>query len=113
MRIEWIGKLQELGFSLQEVSDFLRDLHSYETGPDTMGRLREFYQQKVEDTRAGIERLKTLQEGLLESISFLDDCQSCTSDADTSTCVSCHEAKTRHLPDMVAAIHSTPTSTAR
>jgi len=105
VRIQWIERLQELGFSLQEVSEFLRDLHTRSTGRETMGHLREFYERKVQETRIAMQRLENLEQELISSIAYLDACRDCGVVATTSGCVNCHEQNARDLPDMVAAIH--------
>jgi len=105
VRIQWIERLQDLGFSLQEVSEFLRDLHGRSTGREAMGHLREFYQRKVQETRVAIQRLERLEQELLGSIKYLDSCRDCGIVATSSGCVDCHEENDRDLPDMVAAIH--------
>src|SRR5947207_12998532 len=38
-RIDWIQKLQDLGFSLTEIKAFLRDWEDSATAPKAMGRL--------------------------------------------------------------------------
>jgi DNA-binding transcriptional MerR regulator len=42
-RIEWIQKLQDLGFSLTEIKAFLRDWEDSETAPKAMDRIREIF----------------------------------------------------------------------
>jgi len=105
VRIQWIERLQEMGFSLQEVSEFLRDLHGHATGRETMLQLREFYERKVQETRVAMQRLQTLESELLGSIKYLDSCNDCGIQTSSSGCVDCHEENARELPDMVAAIH--------
>jgi len=105
VRVQWIERLQELGFSLQEVSDFLRDLHTFERGPDTMGHLRGFYLKKISETEAAIARLRQLQQDLGNAARYLDECRACDAHTPSTHCVSCHEENDRDLPDLVAAIH--------
>jgi MerR family copper efflux transcriptional regulator len=105
VRIQWIERLQELGFSLQEVSEFLRDLHAHDTGRDTMAHLRDFYERKVVETRSAIARLQKLESELGDAIKYLDSCRGCESDTASVHCVNCHETNDKTLPDMVAAIH--------
>ncbi len=105
LRVQWIERLQELGFSLQEVSAFLSELHAHSTGPATMSQLQDFYRGKIEETRAAIRRLQDLEAELTGAISYLDECRACTSETARAACLSCHEESDRRLPDMVAAIH--------
>ena len=39
-RVRWIGKLQDAGFSLNELRDLLRDVEDEPVAPDAMGRVR-------------------------------------------------------------------------
>lgn len=105
LRVQWIERLQELGFSLQEVAEFLGDLHSRSTGPETMSQLREFYRGKIDETRAAIQRLRSLETELRGAISYLDECRTCPVETASSACTTCHQENDRALPDMVAAIH--------
>ena len=105
VRIQWIERLQDLGFSLQEVSEFLRDLHAHDTGRDTMAHLRAFYQRKMVETQSAIDRLEALKSEIGGAIDYLDSCRSCESETAPVHCVNCHETNERSLPDLVAAIH--------
>jgi len=49
-RIEWIQKLQDLGFSLTEIKAFLRDWEDSETAPKAMDRMREIFTDKLRET---------------------------------------------------------------
>jgi len=107
LRIKWIERLQELGFSLQKISGFLGDLKSEDTGPASMDRLREFYAAKVYETRAAMKRLAALEHDLQQSLMYLDGCRSCDPITHRSVCGDCNEAQ--HVgvavPEMVAAVH--------
>src|SRR3954463_1883658 len=46
-RLEWIQKLQDLGFSLTEIKAFLRDWQEGETAPKAMDRIREIFSDKL------------------------------------------------------------------
>ena len=56
-RIHWIEKLQELGFSLTDIREFLLGYRSQSTGPESMDILRTFYIEKLSETQSAIERL--------------------------------------------------------
>ena len=49
-RIDWIQKLQDLGFSLTEIKAFLRDWEESETAPKAIGRVREIFSDKLRET---------------------------------------------------------------
>src|SRR5678810_38446 len=48
-RIEWIQKLQDMGFSLTEIKAFLRDWEDSETAPKAMDRMREIFTDKLRE----------------------------------------------------------------
>ena len=50
-RIDWIQKLQDLGFSLTEIKAFLRDWEESDTAPQAMSRVREIFSDKLRETR--------------------------------------------------------------
>ena len=76
-RIEWIQKLQDLGFSLTEIKAFLRDWEESETAPKAMARIREIFSDKLRETQETIARLSNLVTDLNETLSYLDSCRSC------------------------------------
>ncbi|HVZ71272.1 MAG TPA: MerR family transcriptional regulator [Polyangia bacterium] len=76
-RIEWITKLQDLGFSLTEIKAFLRDWEESETAPKAMDRIREIFSDKLRETQETITRLSRLVEDLNETLTYMASCRSC------------------------------------
>src|SRR5258707_12538431 len=76
-RIEWIQKLQDLGFSLTEIKAFLRDWEESETAPKAMDRMREIFSDKLRETQETIGRLSRLVEDLNETLAYMASCRSC------------------------------------
>lgn len=76
-RIEWIQKLQDMGFSLTEIKAFLRDWEDKETAPKAMDRLREIFTDKLRETQETIGRLQCLVEDINETLAFMASCRSC------------------------------------
>lgn len=107
LRIQWIDRLQELGFSLPEIRDFLSDLRSAGTGPAVMHRLRAFYARKLEETREALRRLQALEQELTESMNYLEVCRACAPGTSRSACRTCDEAlhSGQQPPPLVAAVH--------
>ena len=105
-RIQWIEQIQDLGFSLVDIRGFLDGLHGQETGPQSMHMLQRFYREKLEQTRATIEKMKSLETDLLSSLEYLQACQECTSTGRIDSCVQCDndEHANNETPRMVAAI---------
>ena len=76
-RIEWIQKLQDMGFSLTEIKAFLRDWEQSETAPKAISRLREIFSDKLRETQETLGRLSRLVEDLNETLSYMASCRSC------------------------------------
>ena len=71
-RIEWIQKLQDMGFSLTEIKVFLRVWEESATAPKAMATVREIFTDKLRETRETIGRLTRLADELSESLAFLE-----------------------------------------
>jgi DNA-binding transcriptional MerR regulator len=96
-RVEWIQKLQDMGFSLTEIKAFLRLWEESANAPDAMGKVKEIFADKLHETRQTIERLTRLAGELSESLTYLDSCHSCEPVHTQPECGNCgihgHEAK--------------------
>ncbi len=108
VRIRWIGKLQDLGFSLTDIKAIVKDVERGGSAPSAMFKVREVYKQKLDDTRAQIERLRLLEHEICASLDYLDTCQSaCASDKVLSDCPSCnHHDRAQEVPDLVLGFRS-------
>jgi MerR family copper efflux transcriptional regulator len=96
-RIEWIQKLQDLGFSLTEIKAFLRDWEDSATAPKAMDRMREIFSDKLRETKETVARLGRLVEDLTETLAYMDSCRSCEPTHSQGECGTCgihgHEGK--------------------
>jgi DNA-binding transcriptional MerR regulator len=105
-RLEWISKLQDLGFSLTEIKAFLRDWELSETGTKAISRLREIFSDKLRETHDTIGRLTRLVTDLKETLDYMDSCRSCGPDHGQSECGTCgihgHEGKAPLLVDGIS-----------
>jgi MerR family transcriptional regulator, copper efflux regulator len=110
VRIRWIGKLQDLGFSLTEIKTIVRDFEEKagSSAPSAMVKVREVYTKKLEETRAQIEKLRQLENEILASLEYLDTCDHvCEPTRLISSCGSCdHHAREQEVPDLVAGFRS-------
>jgi DNA-binding transcriptional MerR regulator len=106
VRIHWIDRLQDLGFSLTEIRDFLSAFQDEESGPRAMQQLRAFYARKVLETRQSILRLQALEGELSESLAYLSTCQSCAPQTSRTACRSCDDEAHQGVPTprMVLAV---------
>jgi DNA-binding transcriptional MerR regulator len=88
-RIEWIQKLQDMGFSLTEIKVFLRVWEESATAPKAMSTVREIFADKLRETRETIGRLTRLADELSESLAYLEGCRSCDPGQHQSECGGC------------------------
>jgi DNA-binding transcriptional MerR regulator len=78
VRIQWIGKLQEMGFSLGDIQAIVLDLEQLQSSAaGAMRRIRALYARKLEDVQQQVRRLEALQRELEGSIAYLDACGAC------------------------------------
>ena len=107
-RIHWIERLQVLGFSLSDIKQFLSDCKSHETGPQSMGALRTFYNEKLQETQDAIARLQSLESELTSSIAYLQACTTCSMTDSVHACADCTDSlhSDSETPRMVATIAS-------
>jgi MerR family transcriptional regulator, copper efflux regulator len=102
LRIRWIGKLQEMGFSLGDIQTIVHEWQRAESAPGAMRSMREVYARKLEETRAQRQRLETLELELDASLRYLDTCDVCDPQRLLSACEQCdlHE-KEVDVPELV------------
>jgi DNA-binding transcriptional MerR regulator len=105
-RVRWISKLHDLGLSLSQIQQVVSLWESSPSAPEAMARVRAIYQQKLEETRAQIAHLSTLERELEASLTYLDTCETCDPAELVGTCSKCnHHGKDQAEPDLVAGIH--------
>jgi len=102
VRIRWIGKLQEMGFSLGDIQTIVHEWEHIESAPGAMKRMREVYARKLEETREQARRLEALDQELEASLRYLDTCDICDPQRLLSACDCCdlHDKET-HVPELV------------
>lgn len=111
VRIRWIGKLQELGFSLTDIKTIVKDVEpegKKSSAPLAMIKVREVYKAKLDATRAQIERLRCLEREIEASLEYLDTCESaCEQDRLLASCPRCnHHDREAEVPDLVAGFRT-------
>ncbi|MBX3203920.1 MAG: MerR family transcriptional regulator [Labilithrix sp.] len=111
VRIRWIGKLQDLGFSLTDIKAIVKDVEAEGRGasaPSAMAKVREVYKRKLDDARTQIERLRTLEREILASLDYLDTCESaCEPGKLLAECPTCnHHDRAQEVPDLVAGFRA-------
>ncbi|MGD0837657.1 MAG: MerR family transcriptional regulator [Polyangia bacterium] len=104
-RIEWIQKLQDMGFSLTEIKAFLRVWEESTTAPEAMATVREIFSDKLRETRATIGRLSLLADELAESLAYLERCRSCSPRQGQDECCTCeNHGSDGEVPPLVDGI---------
>jgi MerR family copper efflux transcriptional regulator len=107
-RIRWIGKLQEMGFSLSDMQTVVQEWERVESAPNTMKRMREVYERKLHETREQRRRIEALERELEASLQYLDTCDVvCDPQRLISACRCCdlHD-KEQHVPELVAGFRA-------
>jgi DNA-binding transcriptional MerR regulator len=105
-RVRWIGKLHDLGLSLAQIQQIVQAWEAAPSAPEAMAKIREIYAQKLEETRAQIAHLASLERELRSSIAYLDTCDTCDPAELVAACTDCHvHDKTQEEPELVAGIH--------
>jgi MerR family copper efflux transcriptional regulator len=102
VRIRWIGRLQDMGFSLTDIQTVVREWERAENAPGAMKRMREVYARKLEETREQKRRLEELEADLSASLQYLDTCDVCDPARLLSACERCdlHDIKA-DVPELV------------
>jgi DNA-binding transcriptional MerR regulator len=80
-RVQWIGKLQELGFTLEQIQGLVAAVVGERVPKEAMGQVRGLFLQKLDDVAAQIARLTQLQHELTSSLRYLEECGGCATDA--------------------------------
>jgi MerR family copper efflux transcriptional regulator len=104
-RVGWIGKLQELGFTLHQIQDLVPG----EAAPkEAMGRVRRAFADKQAEVAQQIARLQQLQREMDASLEYLETCvDACTSHTQgTSCCGTCQTHGSEPAPSLVEGMRS-------
>jgi MerR family transcriptional regulator, copper efflux regulator len=105
-RVRWIGKLHDLGLSLSQIQEMVEAWEKAPSAPGAMSRIRALYTQKLEETRAQIAHLASLERELEASIDYLDTCGTACDPAElVRACTNCdHHDRSLPEPELVAGI---------
>lgn len=107
-RVYWIGKLQQMGFSLAQIRGVLEVVESSERAPAAMQSVRELFRTRLDETRRQVATLLELERDLSESLAYLEGCRACDETEGPQACASCDaEHGERHdtpAPTLVAGL---------
>ena len=107
VRVRWISKLQEMGFSLTDIQRMLKQWEHSGSASTAMLRVGDLLKVKLQETREQIARLRALEAELQSSIEYLDICPSCSPKQELTACTACElHAQNQSAPDLVAGFHA-------
>ena len=111
-RIRWVGMLQDLGLSLSEVRDWLRELEDKRSAPVAMQEVRLLFQKKLDETRESAQRLRALENELVQSLEYLEACTTCHHEERIAVCGTCDQPHSEaRPPQLIAGIHGGQSTT--
>ena len=107
LRVRWISKLQNLGLSLSEIQELVREQDGSGSATVAAQKLKEAYVERLAETRRKLEELRELEAELNDSLAYLTACDSaCGSQVPVHSCPSCERHPEReHAPELVSAVH--------
>ncbi len=104
-RLQWIGKLQVIGFSLAEIQEFVASFEHARNGRTGAETVREIFEAKLAETRATLAQLKIIETDLVDAIEYLESCQSCATIYPVTECAACtHAGHEGDPPELFAGL---------
>ncbi len=103
LRVRWIDKLQQMGFSLSDIKQIVSDVDQSKNAPNAMQRVQDLFREKLTETREQLRRLSALESELKSSLDYLETCDSCDTEELLGACTDCARHACEHKPpDLVA-----------
>ncbi len=107
LRVRWIGKLQEAGLSLAEITELVRAWESSATAPHAMQKVRRVFEARLQQAREQIARLRALEGELEESLHYMEICDVCDPVRVVSQCTDCDLHECNHpAPELVRGVQT-------
>lgn len=105
-RVRWIGKLQDLGFTLAAIVQLCTAGATSQSGAAAMTPVRAVFEDKLSDIRQQMARLHALEKELVSSLEYLEQCSCCTRGPVNQVCNSCQEPghDAANTPELVGGI---------
>ena len=110
VRVRWITKLQDMGFSLSQVQAIVRHYSESDSAPDAMGHIQALYDSKLTETREQIAKLTALEAELVTSLAYLTTCDTCDPSRLVDDCPTCDVEHPQEETDLVAGLLSQTTA---
>lgn len=88
-RIDWVVKLQAIGFTLPEIQELVKQFEGAPSGRAAATRARGVFVDKLRDIREQIACLQAIENDLVEALEYLDACQDCSPSYRPTECSAC------------------------
>ncbi|RLB46167.1 MAG: MerR family transcriptional regulator [Deltaproteobacteria bacterium] len=106
VRVRWIVKLQDMGFTLSQVQAIVRHYGESDSAPGAMAHIQELYNSKLTETREHIAKLTALEAELVTSLAYLATCDTCDPNRLVDDCPTCNVEHPQEETDLVAGLLS-------
>jgi MerR family copper efflux transcriptional regulator len=104
-RVRWISKLQDIGFTLQEIKLMLLAVSGEPVPREAMQHVQNIFQEKLNEVSSQLKRLATLSQELSGALEYLEECHTCQAeDAGPSTCLDCNEHDEPEAPSLLREV---------
>lgn len=111
-RVRWISQLQDLGLSLNDIHDAVKDAAAHGVPREAMAHVRALFEARLEELTQQIRRLSSLQEDVRVALRYLDGCAPCrVTDTGPAACASCSEHGDEPAPSLVRGVAETAAQT--
>lgn len=115
-RVRWIGQLQTLGFTLQDIQEAVQATAGEPLPREAMSRVRKLFTDKLGEVAGQIRELRNLQQEIAAALAYLESCPSCSIDGSedaqvsTAACSSCEEHGDEKAPSLIKGLTETAAS---
>ncbi len=105
-RINWIIKLQAIGFTLAEIQGFVKDFEGAPSGREATTRARDVFRAKLAAVREQLTQLRVIENDIEEALAYLDACDTCSTELTPIECHDCdHQGHVREdVPPLFAGL---------
>ncbi len=105
-RIQWIVKLQAIGFTLAEIQGFVADFRNAQSAPEAASRVRALFAEKQARLREQIAQLHTIETDVADALRYLESCHTCSAEYAPTECGGCdhHGHHKGEAPPLFAGI---------
>ena len=88
-KIQWIQKLQTIGFSLTEIKGLVEQFSNHQSGPKATDFALSVFVERLKKVRATITELQATEKELNSAIEYLGECSACDLDHAPVDCHGC------------------------